>query len=124
MSAECWIEANMEGFECGSEASYVYAPRPDVFLVRVADIAPPNMERRQHLGPGGFDHKRMVKVLRDIFSHNPMHPIKLVERQQDDYLYHLCDGYHRFHASVAAGYSHVPAERGWIPETEAINALP
>jgi hypothetical protein len=125
LRAECWVEAVMEGFECGSEPSYRFAPSPEISLVRVEDIAPPNMDQRRHLGPDGFDHKRMVGVLRKIASRSPMDPIKIVERQQGDYRYRLYDGYHRFHASVAAGFSHVPiiVVCGWTPETKAINAL-
>jgi hypothetical protein len=122
--AEWWIEAGMEGFERGSEASYRFAPPPEAFLVLVEDIAPPNMDGRQHLDHGGFDHERMVDVLRNIASRSAMHPIEIVERQQGAYRYHLYHGYHRFHASVAAGFSYVPTLWDWIPETQALNALP
>ena len=122
LPAEWWVEAGMEGFECGAEA--YLTPSPEAFLIRVEDIAPPNMDRRQHLGPGGFDHKRMVDILRGISSRSAIPPVKIVEQQQGVYRYRLCEGYHRFHASVAAGFSHVPTVWGWIPETEAVNALP
>jgi len=114
----------MEGFERGSEASYRFTPLPEASLVRVEDIAPPNMDRRQHLDHGGLDHERMVDVLRNIASRSVMYPIKIVEQQQGAYHYELREGFHRFHASVSAGFSHVPAVWGWKPETEAINALP
>jgi hypothetical protein len=127
MPAEYWIEAGMEEFERRSdEVSYSPTPSPELLVVRVEDVAPPNMDKRQHKGPGGFCPKRMIDVLRKIASRNPMHPVEVVERQQGDYRYHLHHGYHRFHASVAAGFSHVPVivVSGWTPETPAINALP
>ena len=114
----------MEGFEFGCDASYRYTPSPELFLVLVEDIAPPPMHQRQHLGPDGFDHKRMVDILRGIATRSAMPPVKIVERQQGVYRYRLCEGFHRFHASVAAGFCQIPAVWGWIPETEAINALP
>ena len=111
----------MEGVERGSdEVSYNATPSPELLLVRVEEIAPPNMSQRQHVGPGGFDHNRMVDVLRGIASRSTMPPIKIVEQQQGAYRYLLSEGYHRFHASVAAGFSHVPTVRGWVPETEAL----
>ena len=116
-----WMEAGMEGFEHGFETSYRFASSQEICLVPVEDVAPPSMDRRQHLGPGGFDHQRLVEVLRGIATRSPMPPIKVVERQQGVYRCLLCEGFHRFHASLAAGFSHVPTTQGWIPETEALN---
>lgn len=54
-----------------------------------------------------------------------MYPIEIVEWEQGAYCYRLHHGYHRFHASVAVGFSHVPVivVGGWTPKTEALNAL-
>jgi hypothetical protein len=79
------------------------------------------MGGRQHLGHGGFDRTRMTDILRGIATYTNLPPIPVVERNQDAYRYLLCNGTHRFYASVAAGFSHVPTVVGWIPETPPLN---
>jgi hypothetical protein len=74
------------------------------------------MDRRQHLGHGGFDRKRMVDILRGIAFHAVLPPVQIVERPQNGYRYQLGNGTHRFYASIVAGFSHVPTFPGWIPE--------
>lgn len=79
------------------------------------------MDDRQHLGHGGFNRERMIDVLRAIASQIPLPPIGVVDRPKGPYRYLPEQGTHRFYASVAAGFSHVPTVPRWIPETEPLN---
>jgi hypothetical protein len=121
MPAEWWTASGMEGFECRS-ASYRFAPLPNVCLVALADIKPMNMDDRQHLGHGGFCPERMMRVLQGIASNNEMPAIEIVERRHGPYQYVVGGasgrggGVHRFYASVAAGFSHIPAVLSWLPD--------
>jgi ParB-like chromosome segregation protein Spo0J len=76
-------------------------------LVPLADIELPLMTRRLQLGPFGLDDSRMVKVLREIARREEIWPVEIVETESGEY--RLKHGTHRFHASVAAGFSHIPA---------------
>ena len=99
-------EAGMRAFE---RESPFYRSSPQCWLVRLDCIEPPSMEQRQHLGPGGFCRTRMVTVLRG-FASQSLPPIELDEVPSDcEYAYQLRHGAHRFYASVAVGFSHVPA---------------
>ena len=68
------------------------------------------MSRRQHLDHGGFSRDRMIAVLRGIASQVLIPPIEVDQLLDGDrYAYRVHSGAHRFYASVAAGFSHVPA---------------
>jgi len=64
------------------------------------------MGERLRRGHGGFERDRMVAVLRDIALRKEIWPIEITEGASGPYLHH---GAHRFHASVAAGFLHIPA---------------
>jgi hypothetical protein len=102
-----WTEAGMDRFERQGDISYRSRYQPTMTLVPLADIELPLMTRRLQLGPFGLDDSRMVKVLREIARREEIWPVEIVETESGEY--HLKHGTHRFHASVAAGFSHIPA---------------
>jgi hypothetical protein len=109
--ADWWAEAGMEGFACGLSATYRVTPLPEILLVPVEAIEPLSMESRNHLSYGGFDHERMVRVLQGFSTGAAIPPIQVAAQPpQRAYRYRLHHGAHRFFGSVAAGFSHVPAE--------------
>jgi hypothetical protein len=114
---EWWTEAEMDDFRPQSQA-YLITIYPSVLLVPINQVAPQLMDQRQHLGHGGFDRNRMVDILRGIATGSVIPPVPVVERQQGPYRYRLANGTHRYYASVAAGFSHLPTVPGWLPETE------
>jgi hypothetical protein len=114
---EWWTEAGMDGFKLLSQA-YLITLYPTVMLIPIEQVAPQIMDQRQHLGHGGFDRKRMVDILRGIASGEVIPPVPIVERQHGPYRYRLANGTHRYYASVAAGFSHLPTVPGWLPETD------
>jgi hypothetical protein len=119
LPVEWWTASGIERFERRSE-SYRFAPAPDISMVAIEDIAPMKMDERLHLGHGGFSPQRMTDILRAIASNIALPPIEVVERWHGPYKYviggGLSGGVHRFYASVAAGFAHIPIVRRWLPE--------
>jgi ParB-like chromosome segregation protein Spo0J len=67
------------------------------------------MGQRLLRGYGGFTQDRMVSVLQDIALRREIWPIEIIEDASGAYRYRLYNGAHRFHASIAAGFSLIPA---------------
>lgn len=109
LPTEWWIEAGMDRFEPGADLSYSARPQLASKLYLLAAIEPPRMGQRLRRGHGGFERDRMVAVLRDIALRKQIWPVEITEGASGAYLYSLHQGAHRFHASVAAGFSHIPA---------------
>ena len=99
----------MGSFNRGDELAYHWRPQLSADLVLLADIEPPPMGSRKHLSCCGLDETRMIGVLTSIASRREMWPVEITQGDNDPYPYQLHDGAHRFHASVAAGFSHIPA---------------
>jgi hypothetical protein len=97
--------------------AYLITVYPTVALRPIEEVAPQIMDRRQHLGHRGFDRTRMVAILLGIASGEVIPPVPIVERPQGHYRYRLANGTHRYHGSLAAGFSHLPTVPGWLPET-------
>jgi hypothetical protein len=62
----------------------------------------------------GFERARLVSVLKGIATGADMEPVPLLELPQHDiwpvpYQYRVRDGFHRFYASIVAGFESVPA---------------
>jgi hypothetical protein len=132
----CWFEIpddwlNEAGFInfSSSRSSFRHMPE-DVAMVRLGEIEPP---RRVPTSPNdfrGFDRERMVRVLREIATDVEIKAVPLVLLPELDdrlmqapeyyrcrtYSYRIQDGYHRFYASVAAGFLHLPATVSTVPE--------
>jgi len=109
LPTEWWIEAGMDRFEPGADLAYSARPQLASKLYLLAAIEPPRMGQRLRRGHGGFERDRMVAVLRDMALRKEIWPIEITERASGPYLYSLHHGAHRFHASVAAGFLHIPA---------------
>ena len=80
---------------------YLWDALPELF-VRIDAIEPPPMDYE------GLDRVRMVKVLHAIVSRTALPPVE-VEELVGDYHYRLHHGAHRFFASVAVGFTLIPA---------------
>ena len=98
---EWWNEAGMPAFERQSPY-YLWDALPELF-VRIDAIEPPPMDYE------GLDRVRMVKVLHAIVSRTALPPVEVEELSLGDYHYRLHHGAHRFFASVAVGFTHIPA---------------
>ena len=124
MLANWWCEAGMDDFQRETEA-YLPMVDPTVQLIALTDIEPPPLDGRTRLTDSGFDEKRMIQILRGIASRQVIPPVevKVKDHQPGEYRYEVYDGYHRFYASVAAGFPCLPSitVSGWKPDTPAIN---
>jgi hypothetical protein len=69
----------------------------------------------------------MKRILQGIACRQVIPPVevkvKVKDHQQGEYRYEVYDGWHRFYASVAAGFPCLPTitVSGWKPDTPAIN---
>jgi hypothetical protein len=107
LPADWWNEAGMQTFQRQS-ASYRFQRSPDILLVRIDSIEP--LRLRHRLDKGGLRRRSFVSILRKIASESAMPPIQLEELPPDgEYAYGIHRGTHRFYASVAVGFSHIPA---------------
>ena len=53
--------------------------------------------------------QRLVHILRGFRTNAQMPPIWIYKSRSGHYCYKIQDGVHRFYASIAAGFSHIPA---------------
>ena len=109
-----WLrEADILNFLPTSPA---YHSEPDVVLVPLLDIEPPY--RRHTVGKDwrGFDRGRLVSVLKGVATGAKIEPVPLRKLPEpidwydfQPYAYRVRDGFHRFYASIAAGFRCIPA---------------
>jgi hypothetical protein len=102
---EWWRFAGMDAFALnGARCFPVDAARVDD-LVAIADIEPPQRDP----GIAAFKKAKMVPILMALVAGNELPPVKACRfGSPSQYRYRLCDGFHRFYASVAVGYPMVP----------------
>jgi hypothetical protein len=114
-----WLdEAGTRGF---SAVMASYRSTADAVLVRLDEIEPPLRRRTAPNDHRGFDRRRMVSVLSGFVAGAEIEPVPLVLLPELDdrlvgtpnryrtYSYRVRDGFHRFYASVAAGFEYLPA---------------
>lgn len=105
---ELWRESGAAAF-CVTMPAYVFPANPDldVRLVPVSMVYAPVRD------PGviGLDPNRLLPVLKRFVSGDPVYAIRAQERPgATDYPLEVCDGYHRFYASIALGFTHLPLQ--------------
>ena len=113
---EWWIESGMNCFVRSSEA-YLEKPLSDVpentiILVPINSIKPIRRDPGVTLDFGGFGRERLVRILGWIAKSEAIEPVKVLRNADDHFLYSVYDGFHRFHASVAAGFPKLPVSIG------------
>jgi hypothetical protein len=89
----------LRGFRCDAEHE----------LIALAEIEVPLRQSGFPLDANGFSHDRMVSILTGIRDNKPISPIS-VERVRGARPYRVYEGMHRYHASLALGFSWVPAK--------------
>jgi hypothetical protein len=100
---DAWIsEAGMEGF---IRASPAYRSTPTAVAVPLREIEPPYRTPWTPKDGRGFERTRLVSVLSAIAEGVEMKPVPLLKLPAGEpYVYRVRDGYHRFFASIAAGF--------------------
>lgn len=79
-------------------------------LIALADIEPPLRFSSRPLSANGFDHDRMVRLLSGVRDGVSLPAIYIEVADPGQRRYRVRAGVHRYHASLALGFSHVPAE--------------
>lgn len=99
--SEWWSEAGMGGFK-PSTPSYA-SDATD--LVRILEIQPPS----RNAGVRYFERARMIAVLKGFVENALIPPIEVNEiTDLGRHRYQVHNGFHRFYASLAAGFEFIP----------------
>ena len=105
---EWWTFAEMSAFSPGGGGYYPYPFQlaNSVEVVRLADVEPP----RRNDGVPPFKKYKLVPILLAFGSPECALPPVEVEPMPNDggTKYRVVNGYHRYYASVAAGYTKIP----------------
>jgi ParB-like chromosome segregation protein Spo0J len=101
---EWWAAAGMAGFVTYRTAYRCNAVRRSIIL-RIDEIA----VSPRGAGVPDFERDRMVSVIDAIRRDGTLPPIEVVEAISDAYSHRLYHGRHRLAASIAVGFSLVPA---------------
>ena len=110
---EWWAEAGMVGFHPTTPA---YRSGQAANVVPLTQVEPPYRRPDVTKDWRGFDKARLIAVLQGLVVGDEMPPVPLQaisdghEFPPAPYAYRVRDGVHRFYASVAAGFTHLPAE--------------
>ncbi|MEH2485759.1 hypothetical protein [Bradyrhizobium sp. AZCC 2230] len=91
------------------EGQEAYRCEQDHILVELTAIEPPRRNPGFALDENGFRRDRMLRVLVGIREDHSIPPIE-IEDGDAPYAYRLRDGVHRFYASIACGFSHLPCD--------------
>lgn len=75
-------------------------------VVPIAEVKP--IERAS--GVANFGEQRALNILSAIKSNIPLPPVRVqvLDTACGPYKYELHDGFHRFHLSLALGFTHIP----------------
>jgi hypothetical protein len=101
-----WKFCDMENFR-PTTTFYLYSQRDvGVQTVPIAEVRPPE----RHAGVVGFHKNRLAPILLALTSDRsalPAVPVRALAGD-DRYRYEVLDGYHRYYATIAAGYTRLP----------------
>jgi hypothetical protein len=107
-----WLaEAEIAGFV---PATPSYISTPQATLVPLTEIEPVARLLSCRKDLDGFDRDRLIKLLKrfvadEVVDPVPMDRLHVLEFPSSPYRYRICDGFHRFYGSVAAGFQSLPA---------------
>lgn len=107
---EWWTEAGMAGFTATRSA---YCSTVEARLILLRDIESPFRFPECSKDFHGFDRARLISVLNGIATETEIEPVPLIELPKVEfvpapYRYRVLNGFHRFYASVAAGFEYLP----------------
>lgn len=112
---EWWNESRMNSFN--SNRSY-YRPNKKIKGTEFVIISIDQIWGRER-SPGVPEFRRdaMIKILSRIREDKSIDPIEIMKpTMENGYKYWLKDGFHRFRASVVAGYKRIPAIISFNPD--------
>ena len=103
----------MVGF---TPAVRAYHSTEAAILVPLAEVEPPYRTPTCEKDWRGFERVRFVSVLKGIITGAEIEPIPVRELPEEDfpyvrpYRFRVRDGYHRFYASIVAGFAALPVK--------------
>jgi len=106
---DAWlVEAGMDGFIPTTPS---YRSRAAAVGVPLREVEPPY--RVPEKDWRGFDRWRLISILKGISTGAEIEPVPVVTLPCTDfpaapYRYRVRDGYHRFYASIVAGFEQLP----------------
>jgi hypothetical protein len=106
------IESGIKNFAPSAEA---YDSTPEAVLVSLAEVIPPMRKPSFPKDWRGFERGRLLAHLQRIVAGQHIDPVPLVQLPDHDHLlpvpyrYFVRDGFHRFYASIIAGFTFLPA---------------
>ena|SRR5271165_4363596 len=106
-----WLsEAGFTGFRPNGSA---YRSSVPALCVPLTQIEPIVRNVTQPKDFAGFERGRLVHLLKRIVAGDEIDPVDGMKLPVSEicgvpYRYRVCDGFHRFHASVAAGFDALP----------------
>jgi hypothetical protein len=102
---EWWNFAEMNNFSRDERTSYAYHGSSEIREVAIADIRPPTRN------PGVEDFKkcRMVPILLAFRCVDALPPVEIQPlKTSSSYRFSVYNGFHRYYASIAAGFTVLP----------------
>ena len=108
-----WIEAGMLGFMPKSNG---YRSAIGTQTIPVRDIEPPFRNSEVPMDFCGFDRIRLVRIFKGFVAGDEIEAVSVLilppipDISKPPFKYRVVDGLHRFYASVAAGFKHLPAD--------------
>jgi len=108
-----WLsEAGIVGFKPNDRA---YRSTAGALLVPLTEIEPVARFVAYPKDFRGFDRVRLVRLLKGFVAGDEIEATEAIELPIQDicagpYRYRVCDGYHRYHASIAAGFDMLPLD--------------
>ena len=107
--ADWMAEAGVQNFQPAPSQRSFRCEAPHL-LIALADIEVPLRRSGYPLDANGFRHERMVRILVGIRESVSLPAICIEQADPGQRPYRVRCGVHRYHASLALGFSHIPAE--------------
>jgi len=104
-----WLFAEMQDFRPQAK-SYglpiaAISDRVNIEIVKISEIAPP-LERVA--SAPALSKSRIVPILLALRTDGELPPVQIERIQDNEYKFRLVHGFHRYCASIAAGFSAIP----------------
>ncbi|WP_027515683.1 hypothetical protein [Bradyrhizobium sp. WSM1417] len=109
---DAWIaEAGFAGFKAKQPA---YRSSSDASMIPLEQIEPLGRFKSHPLDFRGFSRERLVRVLKGFVADDTIEAVPAIRLPVRDFCsgtfrYRVCNGVHRYYASIAAGFSMLPA---------------
>lgn len=104
---DAWLREVGEDLLRRTAFAYRHGPSKAGFEVRVVhlrDVRPPVRSS----GVVGLTVERSRNILRGFAAGDPVEPMEVVDLPDGAYRYRVRDGFHRYHLSIAWGFTHLP----------------